>query len=94
MAPTLTVVRCGMLVLRGVAARAHGVARPRAAPPNDSPDCQTLSEDPDARRRELHVVLELCAAQSRGARERAGPTRVLKLISGPNPTVATSDPCG
>lgn len=38
------------------------------------------SDDPAARRRELRVVLELCAARARGAREREAPNRVLTLL--------------
>lgn len=39
----------------------------------DARDCvaENLSDDPATRRRELAVVLELCAAQSRGAFERS-----------------------
>ena len=35
------------------------------------PDLDELSNDPAARRRELSVVLELCAAWERGARSMA-----------------------
>lgn len=45
----------------------------RGAPPNVASRGLPgpSSDDPAARRRELRVVLELCAAQARGARERA-----------------------
>jgi hypothetical protein len=39
------------------------------------PDLDELSNDPAARRRELLVVLELCAAWERGARRMAACTR-------------------
>ncbi len=39
-----------------------------------------LSDDPAARRRELRVVLALCAAQARGARERATGGSALTLV--------------
>lgn len=41
----------------------------------DFPDLNELSNDPAARRRELLVVLELCAARERGARSIAACTR-------------------
>ena len=40
-----------------------------------------LSDDPAARRRELMVVLELCAARAHGAREREAPDRMLALVN-------------
>ena len=39
------------------------------------PDLDELSDDPAARRRELLVVLELCAARERGARTIAACVR-------------------
>lgn len=54
----------------------------RGAPPNGAgrSPCGPPSDDPEARRRELMVVLELCAARARGARERAAPDRLLALV--------------
>lgn len=54
----------------------------RGAPPNVTQRClpPPLTDDPAARRRELRVVLDLCAAQARGAREREAPNRVLTLL--------------
>lgn len=48
------------------------------------------SDDPAARRRELMVVLELCAARARGARERAAPDRVLALVRNSNNVAGTT----
>lgn len=48
------------------------------------------SDDPAARRRELRVVLELCAAQARGAREREAPGRVLMLLHASKTRVGTT----
>jgi hypothetical protein len=39
-----------------------------------------LSDDPAVRRRELMAVLEICAAQARGARERGDPAQGLVLV--------------
>ena len=54
----------------------------RGSPPNVTSRCLAgpPTDDPAARRRELRVVLELCAAQARGAREREAPNRVLVLL--------------
>lgn len=54
----------------------------RGAAPNAASRCLPgpSTDDPAARRRELRVVLELCAARARGARERAAPGRALTLL--------------
>jgi hypothetical protein len=64
-------------LIRGGAARkaiqiTNGPLRPMSGTPNATrrrPDADGLTDDPAARRRELQVVLALCAAQARGAPE-------------------------
>ena len=65
------------LIRGGTAPRGSRTVTTRAlrhqAVPNGDEGCapfgRGLSDDPEARRRELMVVLELCAARARGARE-------------------------
>ena len=85
--PPLTLVRCSRPVPSADRRAAQGLSGRRSSLPNGPPGCDALSDDPAARRRELRVVLELCAAQVRGARERAAPDRSLTLIRGADRTV-------
>ena len=69
---TLTLLRGGATVYAGSmrhGSHLQGLAAPNAANRNQ-PD--SLTDDPAARRRELLVVLELCAARERGALILAG----------------------
>ena len=93
MAPPLTLVRCSRPVPSAADRPTRGLSGRHSALPNDPPDGDALSDDPAARRRELRVVLELCAAQARGARERAQSGRPLTLVDGLGASGAPGDPC-
>lgn len=66
----------------GSAANRGGVTRARwpRRTPNGERDVAALSDDPAARRRELLVVIALCEARAKGARERNAPERTLSLM--------------
>ncbi|MFL5561988.1 MAG: hypothetical protein ACJ79K_10975 [Gemmatimonadaceae bacterium] len=76
---------------RGAAHRARAPrSRPSPRAPNDERDIPALSDDPAARRRELLVVLALCEARAKGARERAAPERTLALMRDGSLAIGTS----
>lgn len=72
--PALQVIRGGIArttgPLAGGSARGECARLPNGRQPRSLP---ALTDDPLARRRELAVVLELCAAGARGRRERWSP---------------------
>ena len=76
--PRFELSRGGRDVVRGDRRRPAAASLPNAVHPMP---LAAPSDDPAARRRELLVVLLLCRARSRGARERDRPDRALTLVS-------------
>ena len=75
----------------GAAHRARGRRwRPSPQAPNGVGDPVTLNDDPAARRRELLVVIALCEARAKGARERGAPERALALVRDGSSATGTS----
>ena len=77
--------------------RGGGAARPGQVPrtpssrpmPNGAATLPTLSDDRAARRRELLVVIALCEARTKGAREREAPEHTLALVRDGSSAIGT-----